>query len=117
MKIYCGMHSSYNISICKCFYHRCANSRSSNIGLTRIAAPFIELSVEVFGITIMTGNRDQLMPDANFLTQKMPDERFSRICKLDFVVVQYSKHISLFIKQQCNNESNLSIWSFASTTV
>ena len=22
------------------------------------------------------------MPDANFLAQKMPDERFSRICKL-----------------------------------
>ena len=32
----------------------------------------------------MPGNRDQPMPDANFLAQKMPDERFSRICKLAF---------------------------------
>ena len=38
--------------------------------------------LEVFGITQMPGNRSQWMPDANFLTQKMPDERFSRICKL-----------------------------------
>ena len=41
------------------------------------------LGFEMFGITNMSQNRDQLMPDANLLAQKMPDERFSRICKLD----------------------------------
>ena len=44
-------------------------------------------SLEVFEITKMPGNCDQLMPDANFLMQKMPDERFSRICKLVLTTV------------------------------